>query len=142
MLARGTRQQQGLTLIESVVTLLVLSVGVLSAAVLQLKATHYSILGQQRSIATIQAYDLESRLIANRCRLDVDLADIKNDWIAQWGSDSRVPWTGNVDVTRSLQSGNLYEYKIFIEWINTQIPAAIGGGVVTYEYTPLIEDCP
>ncbi|MCQ4322064.1 type IV pilus modification protein PilV [Stutzerimonas stutzeri] len=61
-----TRQQQGATLIEVLVALLVLSVGLLGMAGLQMTSAKSNYSAYQRSQATLLAYDITDRMRANR----------------------------------------------------------------------------
>lgn len=57
----------GVSLIEVLVTMVVVSVGLLGVAALQLKALKNTYASFQRSLATLQAQDLADRLWANTC---------------------------------------------------------------------------
>ena len=57
-------QQSGFTLIEALVALLVLSIGLLGAAALQLKALQGAQSGYQRAVASLAAQDAVERLWA------------------------------------------------------------------------------
>ena len=75
--ARGAamRGARGLTLIEVLVALIVLSVGVLGLAGLQITSLQYSQSSYERSIAVMQANDLVERLWAGLCDPDNDFFD-------------------------------------------------------------------
>ena len=60
-------QQSGFSLVEVLVTLLVLSIGLLGIAALQVVTLQASSTSLHRSIAVIQANDLVERLWANVC---------------------------------------------------------------------------
>lgn len=62
---RNTRTQHGLTLIEVLVAVVVLSVGLLGVASLQLASLRESNRSNERSLATILAYDIADRMRAN-----------------------------------------------------------------------------
>lgn len=61
------RSQAGVSLIEVMVTMVIMSVGLLGVAGLQLKALKNTYASFQRSLATLQAQDLTDRLWANTC---------------------------------------------------------------------------
>lgn len=75
--ARGAamRGARGLTLIEVLVALIVLSVGVLGLAGLQITSLQYSQSSYERSLAVMQANDLVERLWAGLCDPDNDFFD-------------------------------------------------------------------
>jgi len=65
---------QGLTLVEILIALLVLSVGLLGLAAMQTTAVKYTTSANQRTQATALAYDLVDRMRINR------LAALNNDY--------------------------------------------------------------
>jgi len=70
----------GMTLIEVLISLLVMSVGILGLAVLQAASISYNAGANQRSHATVLAYDMADRMRANRAAAlggdyDIDLQD-------------------------------------------------------------------
>ena len=60
------KSQQGVGLVEVLITLLVLSVGLLGMASLQLNAMKFNQLASVRSQANVLAYDIADRMRANR----------------------------------------------------------------------------
>jgi type IV pilus modification protein PilV len=62
-------RQQGISLIEALIAMVVLSVGLLSVAALQTRALQASHLSYQRSIAVSQANDAVERLWAGICQI-------------------------------------------------------------------------
>lgn len=75
-----TRTQRGFTLIEVLVTVIILAIGLLGLAGLQLGGLRYSFSAYQRSQATIMANDIVDRMRANRTvaeagGYDIDLGD-------------------------------------------------------------------
>ncbi|MGA9223012.1 MAG: type IV pilus modification protein PilV, partial [Pseudomonas graminis] len=65
MNARIDARQQGTTLIEVLVALLVLAIGLLGAAALQLNALKYTDSSRLSSQASFIAYDMMDRIRAN-----------------------------------------------------------------------------
>ncbi len=61
---RNSGSQSGFTLIEALVALLVLSIGMLGVAAMQLKALQGAHVAYQRSIASLAAQDAQERLWA------------------------------------------------------------------------------
>lgn len=80
-------QQSGFTLIETLVALLVLSIGLLGAAAMQLKALQGAQSGYQRAVASLAAQDAVERLWAqfdsehNECH---GLAGEAAEWEQLW----------------------------------------------------------
>lgn len=74
------RTQRGFTLIEVLVTVIILAIGLLGLAGLQLGGLRYSYSAYQRSQATIMANDIVDRMRANRTvaaagAYDIDICD-------------------------------------------------------------------
>ena len=81
---------EGFTLVEALVSLLVLSLGLLGVAGMQLKALQSAHAGYQRSVATLAAQDAQERLWAQLASSfpacpDPDTVNIE-DWRANWES--------------------------------------------------------
>ncbi len=91
MTGSGSRAQDGMTLIEVLVALLVLAVGLLGAAAIQLNALKYTDSSLMTSQASFIAYDMMDRIRANS------------------GADYTVtpPTSGNLNVTRDQ---DLYDF--------------------------------
>lgn len=81
--AQVIHKQLGSTMIELMITLVVVSIGLLSIAALQIKTTQFSQASLQRSISIVQASDLVERLWAGAC----DLSDKRNTIISEWSAD-------------------------------------------------------
>lgn len=87
----GISRSEGFTLIEALVAVLVLSIGLLGVAAMQLKALQSSHVSYQRTIATLAAQDAVERLWVNLGEKTVQdcptagtagLQDWKDDWSA------------------------------------------------------------
>jgi type IV pilus assembly protein PilV len=141
------RGQSGLSLIEVMVSIVIMSVGLLGIAGLQLKALKNTYASFQRSVATLQAQDLSDRLWASTCifsnsaKLDL----IKQEWRAahstsaatklsmpEWFGDFTPPDANNLfiitiqwkDVMVN-QSGNTGETQAFTQVV--RIPTVTCG---------------
>lgn len=84
-------RQRGFTLIEALVALLVLSIGLLGVAAMQLKSLQGAHAAYQRSIASLAAQDAQERLWAQlsannaSCPTTAEVDAIQNAWHAEWG---------------------------------------------------------
>ena len=83
--------QRGFSLIEALIALLVLSIGLIGVAAMQLKALQSANGGYQRSIASVAAVDAQERLWAALADLevgqtcdDIDVTAVQNVWKAHW----------------------------------------------------------
>ena len=105
MRAGSKHAQEGMTLIEVLVALLVLAVGLLGAAAIQLNALKYTDSSRMTSQASFIAYDMMDRIRANS------------------GADYTVtpPTTGNLSVARDQ---DLYDFSTNI--VNFGGPTATG----------------
>lgn len=88
---RHSGSQSGFTLIEALIALLVLSIGMLGVAAMQLKALQGAHAAYQRSIASLAAQDAQERLWASMATSadltcpDVTVVNGENKpWVAQW----------------------------------------------------------
>lgn len=84
-------RQRGFTLIEALVALVVLSLGLMGAAAMQLNALHSATRSYQHSLATLAAVDAQERLWeqlekgAGNCK---ELhSEIEPDWKNDWQRD-------------------------------------------------------
>ena len=80
--------QRGFSLIEALIALVVLSVGLLGVAAMQLKALQSANAGYQRSVASVAAVDAYERLWAtlvpgNNCDV-IKVSDVQEKWRDQW----------------------------------------------------------
>ncbi|WFM72925.1 type IV pilus modification protein PilV [Halomonas sp. CKK8] len=113
----GVNAQQGFTLVEALVALLVLSIGMLGIASLQLRAlqgTHSSL---QRTVASLAAQDLQERLWSSysgdpSCPKALD-SDQLNQWHATWGE--HLPMLG-ADPLDADDDADACRFMVTIEW--------------------------
>ncbi|AJY49405.1 type IV pilus modification protein PilV [Halomonas sp. KO116] len=114
--------QRGFSLIEALIALVVLSVGLLGVAAMQLKALQSANAGYQRSVASVAAVDAQERLWAEWARDDVNGCadiDIEPAWEADWFSDrdsyplrnvdkegSGIQYEGNCEFTIEIDLGS------------------------------------
>ncbi|MDQ7729117.1 type IV pilus modification protein PilV [Halomonas sp. SpR8] len=133
MLAGKQEKQRGFSLIEALIALVVLSIGLIGVAAMQLKALQSANAGYQRSVASVAAVDAQERLWAELARDDVDSCadiDIEAAWKTQWFADSD---------SNPLRSVNAQESKIVSNGCEFTIEIGLGSraddiesGVFTY----------
>lgn len=80
--------QRGFSLVEALIALLVLSLGLVGVAAMQLKALQSASLGYQRSVASVAAVDAQERLWATLepeegCDA-IDVGAVQTGWQEQW----------------------------------------------------------
>jgi len=107
--ASGGRHQRGVTLIEVLIAVLVVSVGLLGLAGLQTVSMQYSHSSYMRTYANNMAYDLADRMRANResalnndYDIDVDLGDShpgSNSDSSSMAQRDLYKWWSSVDQT-------------------------------------------
>ncbi len=105
--------QDGMTLIEVLVALLILCVGLLGAAAVQLNALKYTDSSLMTTQASFIAYDMLDRIRASAGVLDQDLYDFTAN-IESFGGASA---TGRVSQSQQM-------YSIRIEWDDSRAAGA------------------
>ena len=130
MRGRSKRAQEGTTLIEVLVALLILTVGLLGAAAFQLNALKYTDSARMSSQASFIAYDMLDRIRANsgadytvtpptsgnlNVARDQDLYDFTSNITALLGSTA----TGSVTLNQRV-------YTITINWSDARAANATG----------------
>ncbi|MBR2512529.1 MAG: type IV pilus modification protein PilV [Halomonas sp.] len=86
--------QRGFSLIEALIALLVLSIGLIGVAAMQLKALQSATAGYQRSVVTLAAVDAQERLwaqLAQEVSCDEMIDKIVSDWQEDWFNGSDTP---------------------------------------------------
>lgn len=121
----------GFTLIEALVAILVLSVGLLGIAAMQLKATQSSHLAYNRSMATLAAQDAVERLWAEFGNPVTETSNagecpspsvVSADWRANWSSLlPLLPENEKVAITADPESsGDACKYLITVAWSDSR----------------------
>ncbi|PMR74286.1 type IV pilus modification protein PilV [Billgrantia endophytica] len=109
------RQVSGFTLIEALIALLVLSIGLLGVAAMQLKALQSAHMGYQRAVVSLAAIDAQERawqaLSENdACPGSSQLAGINDDWIDEWFGGILI------DAGSSLGTTGNCAYTVTVDW--------------------------
>lgn len=141
--------QQGFTLLEVIIAVLVLSVGLLGIAGLQLKALQGAHLAYQRTVASLAAQDARERVwyklaarIENEadtvCPPEEDLTAITedgSDWHDQWE-----PYLRGL-ATDAIQSQPDCSFKVTVDWTENRFQGEGDVSTLTYEFTlPVLEE--
>ena len=111
-------RQSGFSLIEVMITMLVMAIGLLGLAALQLKSVQFSQASLQQSLAAMQATDMAERLWSNLCVLPDAAATA--ELIEQWQAEHALAmpqWKGQV--TRH----DAKNYTIQVSWQDPKAPA-------------------
>ncbi|WP_075879576.1 type IV pilus modification protein PilV [Vreelandella massiliensis] len=129
---RFSKSQKGFSLIEALIALVILSMGLMGVAAMQLKALQSATAGYQRSVATLAAVDAQERLWAELAQLNpaddctvIDTAYLQNvvppetrsieqKWKDGWNDDVASNPLRNVDWVASSITGSDCEFTITI----------------------------
>ncbi|MBL1269238.1 type IV pilus modification protein PilV [Vreelandella neptunia] len=104
--------QRGFSLIEALIALLVLSIGLIGVAAMQLKALQSANAGYQRSVASVAAVDAQERLWAQLATLnpgetceDIDASVVQAEWKDYWFQSSNAnPLRGSSSSQSSIKN--------------------------------------
>ena len=135
---RVINSQRGFSLLEALIVLVVLSIGLIGVAAMQLKALQSANAGYQRSVASVAAVDAQERLWAQLATLetgqtceDIDISGVQSAWKEHWfqnsgatplrgasSSQSRIAKGGSgsdcrIDVTVALGENNDDQFSYF-----------------------------
>lgn len=133
---RGT--QQGFTLIEVLVSFIVLSIGLLGLASLQLNALKSSHSAYQRTVASIIAMDAGERLWANLAADGpLDANAVETEWLDYWddeGKSEKEVTLPGVAENSSIDCDPDNECTITVVWEDQRF-ADDDADATTFEYT-------
>lgn len=121
--------QSGFTLIEALIALVVLSIGLLGVAAMQLKALQSAHMGYQRAVVSLAAIDAQERAWAimsqdadKDCSVGGDLMSWRDDW------KELLDFSYSVEVDSST-----CEYEVGISWADQRF-ADEGQNNFTYQF--------
>ncbi|NAW14029.1 prepilin-type N-terminal cleavage/methylation domain-containing protein [Halomonas sp. D1-1] len=138
---------RGFTLIEALIALLVLSIGLLGVAGMQLKALQGAHIGYQRSVVSLAAVDAQERAWKYLAKSEerycpgedtsetTALSTIEKDWKNAWviGEGVVIPDAGSL-LRDTDEDGNALgscEYQVVVKWVERR---AEGDGNFTYSF--------
>ncbi|EED36547.1 prepilin-type N-terminal cleavage/methylation domain protein [Luminiphilus syltensis NOR5-1B] len=117
--SRLALQQRGFTLMEVLVTVLILSIGLLGAAQMQIQSQKYSYASAQRALAIVQVSDLAERLWNGACDIQADPATasaaIVTAWEAAHTGGTLGSWTGAATLTGTTGDPS-FRFDITVTW--------------------------
>lgn len=121
-------RQKGFTLIEALIALLVLSVGLLGVAAMQLKALQSAHAGHQRALVSLIAIDAQERTWALMSQHSTKSCsvDAESEWLSYW--DSIFDFSYSLEESTS----NPCEYEAQVVWTDQRL---IEEGANTFRYT-------
>lgn len=112
--------QRGFTLVEALIAVLVLSIGLLGVAAMQLRALQSAHMGYQRSVVSLAAVDAQERAWAGlaqspaTARACPQASTMIADWRSQWfGVGKIIADDNNQSFFHDVSS---CEYRVSIEW--------------------------
>jgi type IV pilus assembly protein PilV len=125
----GSRKASGFTFIEALVALVVLSIGLLGVAALQLTSLRSNHSASLRSQATLLASDMVDRMRANRTvalagAYDVNFDDVADDESTQQSQIDLVRWQVNLANTLPEGRGSIARngttFTVTVQWDDTR----------------------
>ncbi|MFC2993480.1 type IV pilus modification protein PilV [Halomonas tibetensis] len=139
-------RQKGFTLVEVLVAIVVLSVGVLGLAAMQLKASQGATIAYQRSLASMVALDGEERvwsLLAEH-DLEVDgdwfcptvISDVAADWLSHWQTTlAFLNATASADISVTMEyAGDIIGYGVCTYVVDVSwSDVSLAGNVAEYQ---------
>ena len=118
--------QRGFSLIEALIALVVLSIGLIGVAAMQLKALQSANAGYQRSVASVAAVDAQERLWAMLASLetgqtcaDINPSAVQAEWREHWfqGGDDAKPLGNAIEAQSAIElssSGDKCQYTVTV----------------------------
>ena len=130
---RTRTQQTGFTLVEALIALLVLSIGLLGVAAMQLRALQSAHMGYQRAVVSLAAIDAQERAWAGLASNGACPAagDIQGDWLGQWFGTGRVLLNDGSSLTNG---SSACEYTVSLEWLEERYSTGESGDAFVYQF--------
>lgn len=102
-------RQRGFSLIEALIALVVLSIGLIGVAAMQLKALQSATAGYQRTVVSVAAMDAQEQLWAELPGLEgcayINTAKVEEEWVDWWENDEAYNPLRNVNWAKSSING-------------------------------------
>lgn len=119
------KQQRGFSLIEALIALVVLSIGLIGVAAMQLKALQSANAGYQRSVASVAAVDAQERLWAMLGALEtgqtcenINTSAVQAEWREHWfqGGDDATPLRNAIEAQSEIElsSGGKCQFTVIV----------------------------
>ncbi|MGY6567332.1 MAG: type IV pilus modification protein PilV [Halomonadaceae bacterium] len=124
--------QSGFTLLEALIAVLVLSIGLLGVAAMQLRALQSAHMGYQRAVVSLAAIDAQERAWAGLAASNgvcPAAGGMQGDWLGQWFGAGRVL----TNAGSSFDSTGC-EYTVSIEWQETRYSIGESGDAFVYQF--------
>ncbi|UYG03197.1 type IV pilus modification protein PilV [Halomonas sp. LR3S48] len=129
------QRQKGFTLIEALIAVLVLSVGLLGVAAMQLRALQSAHMGYQRAVVSLAAIDAQERAWASlsetkSCPGGSTLSTMGSDWLGEWFGSGKVL----ANAGSSVASSPSCEYTVTIGWQEERYSDEENGVPFAYQF--------
>ena len=119
------RRSRGFALAEALVSLLVLSVGLLGVAAMQLKALQASQIGYQRSLASLIAIDGQERVWNEFVRLGKECptaSAVNSEWLDYWQDAVALMNAESGSLTTEISdAGDPCLYNLVVSWEDQRV---------------------
>ncbi|WP_010626530.1 type IV pilus modification protein PilV [Halomonas sp. KM-1] len=131
--------QSGFTLLEALIAVLVLSIGLLGVAAMQLRALQSAHMGYQRAVVSLAAIDAQERAWAELSLSESDpkscpdasmMPYIRGAWLSEWFGVGRVLTNAGSTFNRASEC----EYTVSIEWQETRYSIGETGDAFVYQF--------
>ncbi len=130
--------QSGFTLLEALIALLVLSIGLLGVAAMQLRALQSAHMGYQRAVVSLAAIDAQERAWAGlaqspaSARACPQANTMTADWRIQWFGVGKIIVDDNNQIF--FDDVSSCEYRVSIKWQEERYSSGESGGAFIYQF--------
>ncbi len=118
-------------MVEALVAVLVLSIGLLGVAAMQLKALQSAHMGYQRAVVSLAAIDAQERAWAGLSQSSPhacpDTTTFESAWLSHW-------FNGILIDAGSSLSGNNCTYSVTLDWREDRYATGESGTAFTYQF--------